>query len=258
MRRCGNIIKFYTYEEAVAVGLSRPKSTGKGDKPTYIYDEIKDEWLHVDKETGEIGASEVLDKKLESRRRSTHRARNELIDLINTNFTSGDKFVTLTFADNLTDITKAKRYINQFFKKLRSYVEEQKKGVDLKYAYVIEFQERGAVHFHLIMNTLFIRNKTLEKLWSHGFVRINRIEHVRNVGAYVVKYMTKSGVDERLIGKKLYQTSQNCEKPQWIYGEEAERILHKLEVEGKKESYTNSFDTDRNGTATFKEFNLSD
>lgn len=64
--------------------------------------------------------------------------------------------------------------------------------------------------------------------------KINRISHVKNVGAYVVKYMTKEGVDERLIGKKLYQTSQNCIKPTWDYGVRAELELKRLAEKAKR------------------------
>jgi hypothetical protein len=33
------------------------------------------------------------------------------------------------------------------------------------------------------------------------------MDHVDNIGAYVIKYMTKEDADPRLIEKKMYQTS---------------------------------------------------
>lgn len=246
MKRCGNILKFVEYEYPIWHGSTGGK---KVTKPNYIVDDDGNiAW--IDKETGEMLS--VDEKKISSRKQSTHRARNELIDKINANFTSGDKFLTLTYAENMQDITKAKRHINDFFRKVRE------KYSSLKYAYVIEFQKRGAIHFHVIMNTPYFKAKLIEDMWGRGFVKINRISHVKNVGAYVVKYMTKEGVDERLIGKKLYQTSQNCIKPTWDYGVRAELELKRIAEKGKKESYTTSYETERNGIATHKEYYLSD
>lgn len=251
MKKCGDICKFVEYEYPIWYGSTGGK---KVTKPNYITDDDGNV-VWVDKETGEMLS--VDEKKMDSRRQSTHRARNELIDKINANFTSGDKFLTLTYDQKkiggpMMDITKAKRHINSFFKKVRENYPY------FKYAYVIEFHKSGGIHFHVIMSTPFVRAKQIEEMWGRGFIKINRISHVKNVGAYVVKYMTKDGSDERLIGKKLYQTSQNCKKPEWEYGAKARLELQKLERKGKKESYTTSYDTERNGIATHKEFNLND
>ncbi|HDR7642642.1 rolling circle replication-associated protein [Bacillus wiedmannii] len=246
MKRCGNILKFVEYEHPIWYGSTGGK---KVTKPNYVLDDDGNEFW-VDKETGEMLS--VDEKKMSSRKQSTHRARNELIDKINANFTSGDKFLTLTYAENMQDITKAKRHINDFFMKVRE------KYPSLKYTYVIEFQQRGAIHFHVIMNAPYFKAKQIEEMWKRGFIKINRISHVKNVGAYVVKYMTKEGVDERLIGRKLYQCSQNCIKPSWDYGVSAELKLRRLEKKGQKKSYTTSYETERNGIAVHKEFNLND
>ncbi|MDM0507027.1 hypothetical protein QTH46_15675, partial [Clostridium perfringens] len=39
------------------------------------------------------------------------------------------------------------------------------------------------------------------------------IDRVKNVGAYMVKYMNKNSDDERLVGQKMYFNSRNLKKP---------------------------------------------
>ena len=58
----------------------------------------------------------------------------------------------------------------------------------IKYLAVIEFQERGAVHYHVLSDIPYIPQKELQDIWGHGFVYINAVKHVDNIGAYIVKY----------------------------------------------------------------------
>lgn len=46
-----------------------------------------------------------------------------------------------------------------------------------------------------------------------GFVQVNRIDHVDNVGAYVVKYMLKDTEDPRLMGENAYLHSRGLNEP---------------------------------------------
>lgn len=120
-----------------------------------------------------------------------------------------DKFFTLTFADNLTDVKQA----NYLFKKFKQKL-QYKFGKDIKYLGVVEFQERGAVHYHVLSNIPYIPQRDLQDLWGHGFVFINAINHVDNIGAYIVKYMTKVTTDTRLQGLKAYLCSRNLIRPE--------------------------------------------
>lgn len=133
--------------------------------------------------------------------------------LINANVNPFSKFVTLTFKENLTDIDEAKKIFKKFVMKL-NYRRKKENKENLKYIYVVEFQERGAVHFHCIFfNMGFMKNEELQKVWGQGFTKINRIKDVDNVGAYVVKYMQKDLIDDRLNGKDLYGRSRDLKKP---------------------------------------------
>lgn len=50
-------------------------------------------------------------------------------------------------------------------------------------------------------------------IWKNGYVKINRIDNVDNVGAYVCKYITKDNNDTRLEGEKMYFSSRGLKKP---------------------------------------------
>lgn len=154
-------------------------------------------------------------KKTDNKKRADkiNESKMNLRRLINANVNPFSKFVTLTFKENLTDIDEAKKIFKKFVMKL-NYRRKKENKENLKYIYVVEFQERGAVHFHCIFfNMGFMKNEELQKVWGQGFTKINRIKDVDNVGAYVVKYMQKDLIDDRLNGKDLYGRSRDLKKP---------------------------------------------
>jgi len=99
----------------------------------------------------------------------------------------------------------------------------------------MEFQKRGAVHFHCIFFNLHPdievserKTRFIANLWGHGFVDIERVRSARNVGAYVCKYLNKSADDERLRGKKFYSTTRNLFRPQTYTGEFAQNKFERI------------------------------
>ena len=136
-----------------------------------------------------------------------------------------ETFITLTFADNITDITEA----NKMFNSWRTNVKKIKK--DFKYLAVPEFQKRGAVHYHILSN-LGIEDKEIilkqqiktgkavkfddlydVKYWTKGFARVDFIKNdYKKIYSYICKYMTKD-IDNKLFGKKRYFYSQSLDKP---------------------------------------------
>ena len=185
----GNIIEVYEYENDVLYGYQDKKKSTKG-RSSVANDEDKEK----------------------NREKVLSRARKDLRRLINCNVEKYSKFLTLTFADNVQDLD----YANYEFKKFIQRA-NYKYGIKLKYSTVIEFQERGAIHYHCILYNLTqkIDVQELQDVWRHGFIKINSIDSVDNVGAYVCKYMTKTD-DDRLLGRKMYFNSRNLNKPQEI------------------------------------------
>lgn len=141
-----------------------------------------------------------------------NRAKKKVRRLINANIGKwGElpKFLTLTFAEHITDIRGA----NYEFKKFRQRLEYEIKK-KLEYVAVVEFQKSGRIHYHVVIfNMPYIDVNHLAGIWRNGFIKINVIDHVDNLGAYVTKYMTKGNDDSRLRGEKSYFASRGLYKP---------------------------------------------
>ena len=186
----------------------------------------------------------------EKRKDSISRTRTKIRRLVQSN-TDLTKFVTLTFADNITDITLANRHFNKFIMRINYQYK------NLKYVCVIEFQKRGAVHYHFLCNLPYVKTKTLEKIWGHGFVKINRIKHVDNVGAYVCKYLNKDADDRRLFRRKKFFHSENLENPIEIYDDETiTGIVSYYGLDVLKPTYTATFSNEYTGEVSYQSFKV--
>ena len=267
----GNVIEVYEYDEQRFVGFERSSNYGAVKS-----DLIED----VDTETGEIFLrkmtdeefqNELLKTKMDNRQKSNIRARNNLRRLTLSNFDKNSTFLTLTFQENIEDLELA----NQVFKRFMKYMNEdlKKKNLkSLKYVAVVEFQKRGSIHYHLLCNLPKYYSFTkLRERWRQaitslgvagvGSTKQERIDKVDNVGAYIVKYMTKEKADERLIGKKMYQTSRGLVKPQEVAfksDEEFKKFMqsHGIVSETKKVYQTNYNDVLTQANVTYTEYNL--
>lgn len=152
---------------------------------------------------------------------SLNRARTQIRRLVNSN-TQLNKFLTLTFAKNVSDLKKANYIFNQFIKRI-SY-----QYPNFEYLAVPEFQKRGAVHYHLLCKLPYIKVSELEKIWGQGFIKINRINDIENVGAYICKYLNKDMFDERTFRKKKFFRCQTLTEPVEITGYQATMFIEKF------------------------------
>lgn len=200
-------------------------------------------------------------KKIKNERMafSINRTRNTVRRLVSGNFHNRDRFVTLTFAENLQDVGIANTCFKQFIRYIRHYLISQGDFPieNFKYLAVIEFQKRGAIHFHLIMSCPFIPDDIMKIAWSYGFFKVNVTEHVENIGAYVSKYLYKDLDDPRLRGKKAYQTSRNLIRPLELVEQNSVRTflsnvrgLYKVQKKG-------TFDNDWTGRVYFRQYKRS-
>lgn len=239
----GDIVEVYEYERGYLKGYEVKESPG-----------------------GRIKDYESEDY-LDNREKVLKRAKRDLRRLINANvgkygnqFTT--KFVTLTFGDNVTDLKVANYEFEKFKKRLNYLIWETKKA-NLKYSVVIEFQERGAIHYHMIIyNMPFVKHKVIEKTWGNGFVWINKIDQVDNVGAYVAEYLGDSGKgqgrekeDNRLKGKKSYFNARGLFKPEEITDKKKVEALRQALPEQNK-TYSAQFDNEHLGQITYKQYNI--
>jgi hypothetical protein len=211
-----------------------------------VYKYEKEQWSEFEctEREGRRSADECTDRV------SVYRTREMIRRLILANFDNHSKFITLTFRENVTDLDDANVRFKRFIQRMRY----RHKG--FKYLAVVEFQDRGAVHYHMISDLPFIKNKELADIWKQGFVKINDISHVDNVGAYMIKYMAKDLADKRLSGRKAYLYSKGLEKPAELRGEDAERVIEAYALEMKKPVYTSSFEGEYTGHVDYTEYNL--
>jgi len=214
-------------------------------------------------ENGRAGNGFTTDEQKEKNREvSLMRARRNLRRIVNANVNQWGndltcKFVTLTFKDNVTDLDEANYEFRQFIKRL-NYRIYGKKCSNLKYTVVPEFQERGAVHYHVIFYNLpYTKADVIEEVWGNGFIKINKIDDVDNVGAYICKYLTKDNDDERLRGRKCYFNSRGLKKPieKYLDYDDLERI--KKSLPGQAMTYKGNFENEYVGEIEYTQYNLS-
>lgn len=224
----GNVIEVYEHEIPVRLGF---------DTSQY----------RVKKVNSEEDRSEEYDKQ-----RGT-RARNNARRLALSNFNSQDKFVTFTFEDNVTDIVEANYEFRKFIKRLN------RKFGNVNYLTAIQFQERGAVHYHTLMRIPYIPKSELQAIWGHGIIDIRKLNSVDNVGAYITRYMLRDALDPRLKGKKCYFTSQRLRKPltEYINDDGYSLLINSLNLDNKYPTYRNQYESERNGKIIYREFNLA-
>jgi hypothetical protein len=176
---------------------------------------------------------------------------------VNCTFDAGSRFITFTFADgvldDVTDVKEANKYWDRFVTRLR------RKYGRFQWAVVVEFQDkngRGAVHYHMLANLPYIAKSELEEIWSGGYVWIEAIDHVDNVGAYVVKYMAADLADERLRGLKAWRTSQGVKKPLEFRGDEARDFLDGHAVLDGGVRSVAEYESEYHGQIQYRQYNM--
>jgi hypothetical protein len=168
--------------------------------------------------------SKELEKEQEIRKDNIYRSYSSLIDYAIENSAYFKTFITLTFKENLSDINIANKRFNTWCLQVR------RQYPDLMYLGSPEYQERGAVHYHLMTN-ISIDDKALislqsdkknmydVKYWEYGFSSVFDLKITDDkfsVAAYLSKYYFKD-IDNRLFGRKKILKSNNLKKPKKIF-----------------------------------------
>jgi len=165
---------------------------------------------------------------------SLSRSRQEIYRLIHANcFRHGQYrpiFTTYTFKEQCSSIT----FVNSLFDLFRRKLQRET-GKRLQYLCVPEIQKErekkegvGVWHFHVIwFNLPWIDAKIHEELWSHGWCDIQAVRSIRDIGAYVAKYLSKDIMESRLYGKKTFYTSRGLIRPvDFFHKEEIDNIMN--------------------------------
>lgn len=190
---CGNVIEIYKYNTPIISGYKNK----------------------IEKEPRE----QTEQVKQENLQRSIKRSKRKIFELVNTNYVEGkSSFLTITFKENLTDYDLAFNYWKRFKQKVEYHYK-----IKLQYCGVVEFQQRGAIHFHIcLFNVGYMEQEKLYNMWNSivpGGINIKGIKDNQcdNVGAYMTYYMNKdlenSFGKEEYKGKKRYFYSKGLKEP---------------------------------------------
>lgn len=190
----------------------------------------------------------------EYKQRNIIKAKNRIRRLVQANFDQQGKFLTFSFAKttkvDITSLTDCHVLYARFMRSLRD------KYPNFRYVAVPEFQKRGAVHYHAMVDVPYTPWKTLMKLWQYGGVYITKINNPAYVGSYIAKYVGKALEDKRYSGHRCFYSSKNLIQPVVKYGDDLQNIMQAIEARGITPSFTNSYYSDWCGQISYKSYNL--
>jgi len=180
-------------------------------------------------------------------------------------------FLTFTYERNETYLGRAWGDFTRFIERL-NYTYNKKH----RYLSVVEFQERGAVHFHCIFFNMALDVESRERcgsdccmafrtgacmhgdfrrvaiIWGHGFVDIEAVRSAKAVGPYVSSYLDKTASDSRLVGQKAYATSRGLIHPREYRSEiDIDRIMGRCKL---KETHTTAYESSHYKAVTYTQY----
>ena len=200
------------------------------------------------REPKQMDLIEQIEYEIKKMEFSVNRTKTQIKRMVNSN-PQLNKFMTLTFADNMADVKQANYLFNQFIKRI-TY-----RYPDFEYLAVPEFQKRGSIHYHLLCNLPYIEMDGLEYIWSHGVVNIRKISEVNNLGAYMSKYLSKELFDGKMFNKKKFFRSQTLRQSIELLGWYAMLFADKF-LSLIKPVFEKVFVSEWTGEVKYKAYNL--
>lgn len=194
---------------------------------------------YVDISTGEIKEFEHSENRQQSYN-SLRQTFKRLRYLINANFIGkpNELHITLTYQENMSDAKQLYKDFEKFMKRLK-YSYRNDSSID--YLSVVEPQERGAWHCHLLirfndLDSVYIPNKfdkdrnlidaPLYEMWGKGWVTIKSLKDIDNIGAYLSAYLSDIAIEEASDKETAFKiASEGCEiKTKLVDGKEKKFI----------------------------------
>jgi hypothetical protein len=256
--KSGTVVEVYSYEKA-------PKREGRPRTKS------KPPLRETPDDRGLSGPPQKRDDNI-------RRSRQRFIRLVRSNTGRGDSnaLITLTYAA-IVDIETATRHFNQFTGILRKAL-----GNNFRYIGVPEFQERGAVHFHVLywglpaelieherpnwkreeeigqVDKIERGTRFIQNCWAYGYIDCISTDNSEKLAGYLAKYMSKAMYDDRLLRKRAYYCSRNvCRPDSSTFGPYVNFVNAQLEEKAKLIS-DHDFETKWLGKANYKKYELVD
>jgi hypothetical protein len=224
----GKVVEVYEYERMVLTGKEPP---GGSRKP-------------------------VEERTERTKEVALQRAQKTLRRLVNSNTDILERFITLTFEQEITDLVQADKLFDLFRRRVERHLKRK-----LRYIAVPEIQHKreqktgkAVWHYHLISDMPYTPVNELRQLWGHGFVRINKIDNVDNVGAYLSKYMSKE-LSNTYPDKKAYRCSSGLKRPREYTTKKNVQTLEKeLDIERTTPKFKTTFASEHLGEITYTQY----
>lgn len=185
--------------------------------------------------TGEVFDIEKHESRADQKK-SLYRTFKTARGVINANVTDVSKvrWITLTYAENMTDTKQLYSDFEKFNKKFQYYCKKNKYSKP-EYIVMMEPQGRGAWHAHMLyiwqdMKAPYIANDVLADLWGHGFVRIKKLDDVDNVGAYLTAYLGDMEVQDAMDNGQV----ENGAEVKMVEVEEEGKKVSKYYIKGAR------------------------
>lgn len=135
-----------------------------------------------------------------------------------------DHMITLNYRDNVQDLERAQRDLQKFVRRMSKLKSNAIRG--FKYVLVIEYQKRGAIHFHIAVHGWqdvdIVRAVWYEVVGrAQGQIDVRgpkskgdkRIRGVHQLAQYLCKYISKD-LETTELNKKRYWSSKGIDVPE--------------------------------------------
>ena len=162
----------------------------------------------VDTRTGEFIEFQHNESRAQDKA-SVAQSLKRLRDIINANTENPDAalWVTLTYAENMTDSNRLYEDFRRFWQRFTYYL--NKRGLPrAEYITAAEPQGRGAWHLHGLFlfpdKAPFIPNANMARIWGHGFTKTTNLKGVDNIGLYLTAYLGDMELTEAISAGALH------------------------------------------------------
>lgn len=126
--------------------------------------------------------------------------------------------ISLTYRENQTNLDAAREDFKAFGRRAGDTF-----GETFRYIAVVEFQERGAIHFHALcwgvpqkVAKRERRTRLVASLWGKGFTDVIQTDGSPKLSSYLAAYFKETFKDPRLFGRRAYTASRNILRPLYI------------------------------------------
>lgn len=148
------------------------------------------------------------------KRVNIRQAERKLTRKMNANFTPDDYYITLSYEKDERPQGKEElqKHVAAILRDLRRVYKQC--GKELKYIWVAEIGERGAVHIHMVINSIDIQK--IKRLWKYGHMHIDPLYedgNYRKLAAYFIKYSEKTLNTTGELQGKRWNASKNLITP---------------------------------------------